>query len=237
MLINGDVKGLELHVAADWYKDKLLTEELTSGFDLHAANQLRFKLPSRTIAKIFVFKLLYGASAYGYSVDSDFMNVGYDQKDWQNVIDEFYNKYTGIKAGHERDIALVQKQRYLEIPSGRYFNYVPTLRNGQYKWPITTIKNYPIQGFGADLVALARVAAWKRFTSEIPTGSFICTVHDSLVFDVPSKYIEPTARIINDAVRSIPRLCKETFEYEFTLPISCEVSIGKNKLDMEVISC
>ena len=125
MLINADVKSLEVFVAADRDKDDVLRNELLEKQDLHANNQQRFKLPDRVTAKRFIFKLLYGASAYGYSVDSDFISVGYSERQWQRVIDEFYNKYTGIAKGHILDIRTAKERGYLEVPSGRYYNYSP----------------------------------------------------------------------------------------------------------------
>lgn len=146
MLINVDVKSLEVFVAADRYDDKTLQSELLNKLDLHSLNQERFKLPDRVTAKRFIFKLLYGATAFGYTMDSDFINVGYNQKQWQRVIDEFYNKYTGIAKGHEADIKFAKEHGFLEIPSGRYFNYKPIKTDwGDWKWPLTKIKNYPIK--------------------------------------------------------------------------------------------
>ena len=100
MLINCDVKSLEVFVAADLSDDKTLKDELVRRLDLHQLNQDRFKLPDRVTAKRFIFKLLYGATAFGYAQDSDFINVGYSEKQWQKVIDEFYSKYTGIAKWH-----------------------------------------------------------------------------------------------------------------------------------------
>jgi hypothetical protein len=57
MLINCDVKSLEVVVAADRYKDSVLTDELIRKLDLHALNQAKFKLPDRVTAKRFIFKL------------------------------------------------------------------------------------------------------------------------------------------------------------------------------------
>jgi DNA polymerase I-like protein with 3'-5' exonuclease and polymerase domains len=149
MLVNVDFKSLEVFVAADWYNDKLLKEEVSDRkHDLHADNQKRFDLPDRVTAKRFVFKLLYGATAYGYATDSDFVSVGYSERDWQKVIDQFYTKYTGIGAGHERDIKFVKENGYLEIPSGRYFNYEAKTYRGEPRWPLTKIKNYPINCSG-----------------------------------------------------------------------------------------
>jgi len=57
MLINVDFKSLEVYVAADWYDDKVLKDELLRKLDLHSINQERFKLPDRVTAKRFIFKL------------------------------------------------------------------------------------------------------------------------------------------------------------------------------------
>jgi hypothetical protein len=50
-------------------------------------------LPSRLIAKTFVFRLIYGGSAFSYANDPEFTGVSSDPDFWQSVIDEFYTKY------------------------------------------------------------------------------------------------------------------------------------------------
>ena len=57
MLVNGDVKSLEVVVAADRYADSTLQSEIRDKLDLHALNQAKFKLPDRVTAKRFIFKL------------------------------------------------------------------------------------------------------------------------------------------------------------------------------------
>jgi DNA polymerase I-like protein with 3'-5' exonuclease and polymerase domains len=96
--------------------------------------------------------LIYGGSAYSYANDPDFTSVSRDVKFWQRVIDEYYNKYQGIKKWHDSLLNTVKKQGYIEIPSGRFYEFKPEFKHGDWKWPLTTIKNYPVQGFGADLV-------------------------------------------------------------------------------------
>lgn len=133
-----------MFVAADLSGDKVLKDELLNKLDLHSLNQERFKLPDRVTAKRFIFKLLYGATAFGYEQDTDFIGVGYSQKQWQRVIDEFYSKYYGIKQWHDSLLLTVQRDGCIEIPSGRYYNYQPKRTSYGYKWPLTTIKNYPV---------------------------------------------------------------------------------------------
>lgn len=148
MLINCDFKSLEVFVAADLSDDRILKTELCNKIDSHSVNQERFKLPDRVVAKRFLFKLLYGATAFGYSTDSDFITVGYSERQWQRVIDEFYNKYTGIREWHRRIMQLVRATGYLSIPSGRIYHYTPTVTTRGLKWPDTKIKNYPVNYSG-----------------------------------------------------------------------------------------
>lgn len=230
MLLNVDVKSLELVTCADLSGDKVLAKELAEKFDIHADNQHKFNLPARVVAKRFVFKLIFGASAYGYVMDADFIDVGYSQKQWQNVIDRFYEKYPGVKQWHDSQLLTVMRQGYLEIPSGRFFRYT---KNQYDKWPLTTIKNYPVQGWGADLVKLARIEAIRRLREAGIPALFVGTIHDSLVFDVPEQYVMQTAIIVNQCIEAIPELSEKHYGYRLSLPIFCEIQVGPNKKDME----
>jgi len=232
MLINCDVSGLEVVVAGDLSGDEVLRNEVRNKVNFHSDNQARFGLPDRVTAKRFIFKLLYGASAYGYSVDADFINVGFSQKDWQQVIDEFYTKYIGIKQWHETLLEIVKKQGYLEIPSGRCYSYEARWNGRDWKWPLTTIKNYPIQGFGADLVMLARIEFYKQLKASGLEGLFIQTIHDSLVVDCPSKNVTAIAAMMQEAIAKVPEMCYTNWKYKFSLPLSSEVQVGPNKKDL-----
>lgn len=56
MLVNGDVKGLEVVCAAELSKDPVLWKEILDKEDIHGNNQKTFGLPSRLISKIFKFR-------------------------------------------------------------------------------------------------------------------------------------------------------------------------------------
>ena len=234
MLINVDVKSLEVVVAAELANDPVLKEEIIRKLDLHALNQERFKLPDRATAKRFIFKLLYGATAFGYSKDSDFLGVGLSQKQWQSVIDEFYSKYVGIGKWHAHLLETCRRNDgVIEIPSGRYYQF-STKKNdwGDIKWPLTQIKNYPVQGFGADLVKLARIEFFERFIQSGLEGFFIQTIHDSIVVDVPEKNVAETAKMLSESVAKVPELCYNYWSYKFSLPLTSEILVGPNKKDL-----
>lgn len=224
---------LEVVVAAELSNDETLKDEIRRKLDLHDLNQKRFGLPDRVTAKRFIFKLLYGATAFGYAQDTDFTGVGFSKEQWQEVIDEFYNKYKGIKTWHESIIRSAKENGYLTIPSGRYFEFKPEKKSYGWKWPLTTIKNYPVQGFGADLVMLARIEFFNNFIKSGLEGFFIQTIHDSLVVDTPSKNVYNISVLLKNAVEKVPDLCRQHFNYDFTLPLNSEILVGPNKKDLE----
>lgn len=251
MLVNCDVKGLEVVVAAELSGDKVLKQEIIDKVDIHEVNRDRFRLGGarhyegesaseredrkrgRLIAKIFKFRLIYGGTAYSYAHDSDFMGVSTSEKFWQNIIDEYYGKYTGIAAWHEQLINIAKRHGQLEIPSGRIYPIVPDQTRFGLKWPLTVIKNYPVQGFGADLVMLARLEARKRMRLARLQSLLIATVHDSIVADCPDDEVEVVARLLNDSVEAVPKLCKSVFGYNFSLPLTAEVQYGPNKKELK----
>lgn len=236
MLINCDVKGLEVVVAAELSNDSTLRQEILDKVDIHDANRVAFKLgegkPGRLVAKIFKFRLIYGGSAYSYANDPDFTGVSSSQKFWQDVIDTYYTKYKGIKEWHDHLLEVVKKQGYLEIPSGRCYSFEATFKYGNWQWPLTTIKNYPVQGFGADLVMLARIEFWKRLKASGLEALFIQTIHDSLVVDTPSKNVYTISKILEESVEMVPELCRKTFGYDFSLPLTSEILVGPNRREL-----
>lgn len=120
-------------------------QELIDGLDVHGSNQEAFNLPTRLIAKTFVFRLIYGGSAYSYAHDPDFMPVSKSERYWQQVIDKFYSKYKDIAQWHESIVREVTLTKKLTTPTGRQFTFEPTKNyRGDMKWPITQIKNYPV---------------------------------------------------------------------------------------------
>jgi DNA polymerase I-like protein with 3'-5' exonuclease and polymerase domains len=118
---------------------------------------------------------------------------------------------------------------------------VPKATNFGLKWPDTVIKNYPVQGFGADLVMLARLEASRRLRDlkrEFPmlAAILVSTIHDSIVADCPEDQVEQVGKILFDSVEAVPALCKQVFGYEFKLPLTAEVQYGPNKLEMKELT-
>jgi DNA polymerase I-like protein with 3'-5' exonuclease and polymerase domains len=226
------VKGLEAVAVAYLSKDPVLTKELQDGEDLHSNNQKALNLPNRLIAKTFLFRIIYGGGAYSFANDPEFASVGYNEKQWQEVIDQFYRKYSRLYQWHKEIVQEVIETRKLTVKStGRIYEFAPI--NG--KWPETQIKNFAVQGLGADIVALARVSLHNRLKrlreqeERWKQCLLVGTVHDSLVLDYNEKvcYTNEVANLIEGVFEDLPRNFNKMFGVEFNLDVRVEQEFGK----------
>lgn len=234
-LIQADAKALEWICAAYLSQDQTAIKEIWNNVDQHTDNQERFNLPSRLIAKTFVFRLIYGGSAYSYANDPNFKDIGGEQF-WEGVIGEFYRKYSGLGKWHTDIVDKAKRDRKLTMPTGRVYNYEPEVSYGKVKWPRTKILNYPVQGLGADLMSIARVSLANRLRG-VAGVRLINTVHDSIILDVDDKIcdnqsiVDLTTKCFND----VPKNFKKLFGTDFNLPMRVECQVGPNWGNMEVV--
>src|SRR3990167_11386250 len=225
MLVSADVKSLEVVTCAYLSRDPVLMQEVVDGVDFHSENQKRFGLPDRVTAKRFKFKLIYGSSAYGYATDGDFTNVSRSQNYWQKVIDEYYKKYRGIQQWHQTLVhGALQDGRYCS-PTGRTYLYPSREVAAKLWYWRPKILNYPVQGLGADLVMIARISAYRRL-KDIPDCLPVSSVHDSIVFDVPTNLCYNIGKIMKDSVKDVPENFERLFGVKFDLPLNAEIKYG-----------
>jgi DNA polymerase-1 len=221
-------------------QDEVLMKELQEGVDIHAENQKAFGLPSRLVAKVQKFRTIYGGSAYSFANDPEFKDVGYNEKQWQTVLDTYYNKYKGIASWHKQILMEVVETGRLVVPcTGRIYEF--EAYNG--KFPEPSIKNYPVQGLGADIVALARVSLHNRLKrlreqeERWKQCLLVGTVHDSLVLDYNDKvcHTSEVANLIEGVIRDLPSNFRKMFGVEFNLDVRVEMEYGRNWKDMEPV--
>ena len=212
----------------------MLYKELNARIDIHADNQAKFKLPDRLIAKGFKFKLLYGASEYGFAQDPDFTFISTKPKYWREVIDRYYNKYQGIKEWHESIIQQVAKDSKLVTPFGRTFVW-DLMQYGEYKIPTTQVKNYPVQGTGSDVVMIARVALFKRLLAKNIVCDLICTVHDSIVIDCKKEYTAEIIKTVEEVFQDLPNIINKLFDINWDLEVRVEIKTGMDLYNLKEI--
>lgn len=238
MLIQADAKQLEWLVINWLAQDPVGIDEILRDVDVHSVNQERFRLPERVIAKIFVFRLIYGGTEFSYANDPDFMGVSKSQKFWKEVIEKFYNKYRGIARQHADWVREATTTGNIVMPTGRRYVFTPyTNSRGENTWPRTKILNYPVQGLAADLMSIARVSLKRRLDALEPRIrndiKLVSTVHDSIVTDVPSaEFLPPVKKIIHGVFEDIPSNFRAVFGYSFNLPLRAGITYGSNLRDL-----
>lgn len=235
MLLQADAKALEWVCAAYLSQEPVAIEEIWNNVDQHTDNQQRFGLPSRLIAKTFVFRLIYGGSAYSYANDPNFKEIG-GESFWQGVIDQFYKKYSRLGEWHNRLLNDAKRDRRLVMPTGRTYFYEPDVKYGRENWPRTKILNYPVQGLGADLMAIARVSLFNRLR-EIKGVYLVNTVHDSIILDFDPNICDNISivNLVDKCFNDVPKNFEKLFGKEFNLPMRVECQVGPTWGDMEVV--
>lgn len=227
------MKSLEIVVAAYLSQDPVLMDELASGKDLHEDNRSKFGLPSRLIAKVLGFRILYGGTEHSFAHDPDFTSVSSDKKYWKRAIDAYYAKYKGIKLWHNKLLQEATLTGKIVSPTGRTFKYEPKTTPFGTEWPVTTIKNYIVQGTGADLVMIARISLFNRLKALGFKSKLVATVHDSIVIDCPDEEWVQVAALALKCVQDVPSNFERLFKKPFNLALNAEVLYGANLGDMK----
>lgn len=235
MLINLDAKALEWVCALFLSQDQVGIQEQLDNIDVHSVNQSTFGLPTRLTAKTYLFRLIYGGSAYSYSVDPDFVDVSTSSKFWQGIIDATYAKYTGLGRWHESIVTEAIDTGKVAILTGREYNFVPKIIRGERKWPRTQILNYPVQGLGADVMAIIRVILYRLLKAQCPQALMVCTVHDSVLIDVPNEYINQVVELCYLTFDQFPAFWAKVFNCNFNVPLRVEVQVGDNWGQMQEV--
>src|SRR3990167_10657803 len=105
MLLKADASQLEWRTKVFLAQDPIAIREILQDEDLHSDNQKFFKLPTRTIAKNFLYRMIfidafsengYRSAAYAYANDPDYSHVSGAMAYWERVIERFFDKYSGI---------------------------------------------------------------------------------------------------------------------------------------------
>lgn len=232
-LLQCDASQLEWRTAVELSGDPVGLAEIKNKEDIHALNQVHFKLgegpPGRLLAKIYLFRTIFRGTGYSFANDNDFMHFSSSPKFWDGVNEEFYKKYEGLDKQHHiwKDIVLAGEP--IVGPLGREWE-IPLMHipGKEFKIPWTLLTNYPVQGTGADIMTIARISAFNRINKLGIPCKFISTVHDSIVVDCPSEYLQLVAdvfyQVFDDLISNIERI----FGYEWQTPLACECKFGPN---------
>ena len=233
MFIAADASQLEWRTAVELSGDQVGLTEIKDKQDTHSLNQIAFGLPSRLIAKIYLFRTIFRGSGYAFANDADFSHVSSSPLYWDGVNEKFYTKYSGLDGWHKSLAKVVMEGKPIVGVMGRQWTInIPRDKHGNLKCPWTVLTNYPTQGTGADVMKLARIMFYKRIKARNIPCDFITTVHDSILVDAESKWLPEIAAVFHEVFADLPNQIKKVFGYTWTVPLECEVKFGMEMKNM-----
>lgn len=232
-LLSCDAAQIEWRCAVELSRDFVGITEIIEGQDTHSLNEIAFSLPSRLIAKIYLFRTIFRGSGWAFANDNDFMHVSSSPKFWDGINEKFYKKYAGLDAKHHEWKDIVLAGQPIVGPLGREW-FIPLVftPGKEFKIPWTFLSNFPVQGCGADVMMIARISAFNRIKALGIPCKFISTVHDSIVVDCPTEYLQQVANIFYEVFDDLIKNIWKLFKYEWVVPLSCEVKYGPNMKDV-----
>ncbi len=227
VILSADYSQIELRLIAELSKDQNMMDAFSQGHDIHRATAAKVynmafeevTSEQRRNAKAVNFGIIYGQSAFGLS-----QNLGISRKEAADIINEYFNQYTGIKKYMSDSVEFAKENGYVEtiLKRRRYLRDINSANMTVRGFAERNAINAPIQGSAADLIKIAMIAIQKEIEQQNLKGKMIMQVHDELVFDVPKQEVKAFKTIILD---------KMTSAIKTTVPLVVEIGEGKNWLE------
>ena len=224
ILVDADYSQIELRVLAHISKDKTMIEAFNHDEDIHtqAASKV-FNIPVeevtkelRSKAKAVNFGIVYGISDFGLGEQ---LNVS--RKIAKEYIEQYLEKYKGIKHFMDNIIEIARKQGYVETLFKRK-REIPELKSTNYmvrQFGNRVAMNTPIQGTAADIMKLAMIRVYELLKKEKMKSKMILQVHDELLIETVPEEKDRVYQILKDCMENVIHL---------EVPLKIEISEGKN---------
>jgi DNA polymerase-1 len=226
-LVSADYSQIELRIMAELSGDAAMIEAFKSGQDIHAATASRVHRVAlddvtpemRRQAKMINYGLMYGMSVFGLS-----QRLGVPRKDAGEIVDQYFNEFSGIRTYIDDTIAFARDAGYVQTMCGRR-RYLPDIdsRNQTIRGAAErNAVNSPIQGSGADLIKVAMIHIHDAFREAGLRSVMVLQIHDELLFDAVKDEVEDVKRIVTDKmVNAVP----------MRVPIEVDIGVGENWLE------
>lgn len=233
VVLKFDYGQIEARVIAMFTKDPVFIKMLWERFDVHQdwAERLAYAYPARIGGKKFLkdkkvlkdfrtdiknqwtFPLLFGAKDASVS---GYLNIPIETIRTQ--VREFWKMFPASKKWQDKTLRFYEENGYVECMTGRR-------RRGPLS--LNQLINAPIQGTAAEVVldAMSRLSETRD-----PERQPEINIHDDLTFlRVPVKCVDDIAEKVIDTMLRVP------FKWAHIVPITVEMSMGKNWCEFEEI--
>lgn len=228
-LLSIDYSQIELRVLAHMCEEPALVRAFQEGEDVHSVTaasvfNLGSEPPSkeqRRVAKMLNYAVLYGVSEFGLSQQ---LGASFSVAEARELIRQYNERFPSVHGFTQSIIQEARSKGFTTTLMGRrrFFPEIHASRMNDRKAAERQAMNAPIQGTAADMLKMAMIDV-----SKIIAGSpirMLLTVHDELVFEVPTGEPEPEMARIAEAMESALPL---------KVPVTVDAKLGPNWNEMK----
>jgi DNA polymerase-1 len=223
-LLSADYSQIELRIMAHFSEDISLLTAFQYDQDIHvatAAMLFNVKLTDvdaeqRRRAKTVNFGLIYGMSPFGLATQ---LNI--EPEVAQQIIEEYFIRYPGVKKYMEQARAQAHKQGYVQTLLGRRLA-LPMIYNKNKRHQQAAERaaiNAPLQGTAADIIKQAMVTIDHELNYNSIAARMVMQVHDELVFEVKESELEAAKMCIVRGMETAGQL---------KVPLKVSIGVGNN---------
>lgn len=227
LILSADYSQIELRIIAEMADEKNMLEAFANGLDIHTATAAKvygIKLDEvtstqRRNAKAVNFGIIYGQSAFGLS-----QGLGIPRKEAQEIIENYFTQYPGIKKYMTDTIDFAKENGYVEtlMKRRRYLRDINSANATVRGFAERNAINAPIQGSAADMIKVAMINIFNEMNARKLKSKMTMQVHDELVFEVHQSELDEMKKLVKEKMQTAMKL---------NVPILVEVGEGKNWLE------
>ena len=227
VFIDADYSQIELRVLAHISNDEHMIEAFNNDEDIHkqVASKV-FGIPTeevtkeqRSRAKAVNFGIVYGITDFGLAEQ-----IGITRKEAKQYIEQYLDKYQGIKYFMDSIVKKAQNEGYVETLFHRR-RYIPEIKSNNYmvrQFGNRVAMNTPIQGTAADIMKLAMINVFMKFKEQNLKSAIILQVHDELLIEVVPEEKEEVINILKQEMENVINL---------KVPLKVDIEEGNNLYD------
>lgn len=229
LFIDADYSQIELRVLAHISNDEHMIEAFNNNEDIHKqAAASVFKVPinevtkeQRTHAKAVNFGIVYGISDFGLGEQ-----IGVSRKKAKEYIDQYLEKYSGIKQFMTDIVEEAKEKGYVETLFKRR-RYIPELKSKNFnirQFGARAAMNTPIQGTAADIMKIAMIDVFNKLKDRKLKSKLILQIHDELLIETKEEEKEEVKNILKTSMENAIKL---------KVPLRADVSEAYNWYDLK----
>lgn len=224
VLLAADYSQIELRLLAHFSDDKSLIKAFEEDKDIHLTTAAEvFGVPEdevtselRRRAKAVNFGLVYGMGPHGLAE-----NLGISQEEAKSYIDQYFNRFVGVKEFIDKTIAQAHEDGYVRTILGR-IRYLPELKSSNYQqrsFGERLAVNTPLQGSAADIIKIAMIRLDEALGKGNFQGQMVLQVHDELILEVPILKKEEVTELVRKIMEGA---------YPLKVRLKVDITTGQN---------